>query len=171
MIATHETLLLQTTSAAADALSPGAVQRTLWSSLRLSADALGMMHPLGRGQIGVEVALPHALSLMTPMTLTSVDETGAATLFRLRRQSDPLEGRETQLRIHWNGPSPTPGVVVRALVKATDERFDSKDLASVFVGADWMSAEVSEGLRARLKLPLTVTVDDCTLTLTEDSSS
>jgi hypothetical protein len=171
VIATHETLLVQTSGAAADALTPGTIQRALCTSLRLSADALGMMHPLGRGRVGVEIALPHALNLPTPMMLTVLDGKSAA-LFTLRRPSDPEEGRDAQLRISWSGGTrPTPGLLVRALSQATQGRFDSADLEAVFEGADWMSATVSEGLRARLTLPTSLTLDGCALTLSAHDDS
>ena len=170
MIATHETLLIQTTGAAADALSPGTIQRALCAALRISADALGMMHPLGRGQVGVELALPHALSLSTPMMLTALHEAGK-TLITLRRTSDPVEARAVQLRVTWKGQPPTPGQLVRALHQATEERFDAGDLGAVFEGNDWMVATVSEGLYRRLNLPASVTIGKCAMTFQDHSAS
>jgi hypothetical protein len=171
VIATHETLLVQSSGAGANALSPGSIQRALWSSLRLSSDAIGMMHPLGRGRVGIEIALPHALHLATPMMLTHRDGKHTA-LFALQRASDPVDAQRTQLHITWRGAQrPTPGLLVRALRQASAERFDSGDLEAVFEGDGWISAAISEGLRGRLSLPKSVTVDGCTLALTTDDGS
>ena len=165
MIATHETLWLDAPGTGADALSPGAIQRVLCAGLRLSSDAIGLMSPVRRGRVAVEVALPQALNLATPLRL-SVQDGESRSLFILRRESDPPEEAVAQLHVSWKGRvPPSPGQLVAALTQASDDRFDTGDLGAVFEGQGWLSAAISEGLLARLSLPSTVKVKGLSLTL------
>ena len=171
MIATHETLWLDAPGTGADALSPGSVQRALCAGLRLSSDAIGLMSPLRRGRVAVEIALPQALALATPLRL-SVSDGDGRTLFILRRESDPAEESAAELRVSWKGQAPpSPGQLIAALTQASEDRFDTGDLGAVFEGRNWLSVTVSEGLRARLNLPATVKVSGVSLTLAADTGS
>ena len=163
MIATHETLWLTCTSAST--LSPGRVQRALRTGLRLVSDAVGLMSPQGQRRISVEIALPQALGIHTPMTFT-VQEDGVRSLFTLRRESDPHDATSHLLQVTWTGPSrPSPGQLVRALAKASEDRFLAGDLGMVHEGSERLIITSSAGLHHRLSLPISVDCDGMTLTL------
>ncbi|MDP6944948.1 MAG: hypothetical protein QF464_12420, partial [Myxococcota bacterium] len=112
-----------------------------------------------------EIALPQALQIATPLTL-SLSDGGRRALFTLRRESDPAEEVSGQLIVTWKGKGRiTPGVLVAALTRASDDRFDTGDLAEAYEGPDHMMVRVSEGLVSRLALPCTVTASGREVTL------
>lgn len=165
MIATHETLWLEASPTSAGALGPGTVQRALRSALRLSSDAIGLLNPVGRGRVAVEIALPQALDIRTPLTL-SVRDGERPVLFTLRRESDPELETHSPLRVTWTGGTrPSPGQLARALTRATEDRFHASDLGVTFEGANQLLVSVSEGLTGCLALPTTTKIDGVTLTL------
>ncbi len=164
---THETLVLEATGSRADALTPGAVQSALFRVLGLRSEELGVMSPLGRGVVEVEIGLARALQLVTPLPLSVSTPTGPA-LLTLRRHSDPAEVTRRHARITWTGrPRIGPSLVARALTQATEGCFHPEDLGVCFEGQDIVLIEPSEGLLRRLSLPAEIRIDGATLTIDE----
>lgn len=170
MIATHETLWAEASPTSADALTPGRLQRALRAALRLTSDAVGLMSPVGRGRVAVEIALPQALDIGTPLTL-SVRDGQTPVLFTLRRESDPVLEVHQRLRVTWSGKSrPTPGQLALALTRVSEDRFHGGDLGVAFEGAKQLLVTVSEGLLGCLTLPTKTKLGGMELTFEQDRS-
>ena len=167
MSTTYETFHVEAAESEADSLTPGALQGALYGALKLTSDDVGHFSPLGRAKVEVEIALARAMTLSTPMPLPHLSPQGRR-LFMLRRASDPSQGSRHQVRVKWRGDTrPSPSLVVRALIQATDASFNAGDLGVVFEGRESLSLELSEGLSQRLVYPLELRVDGIELVIDE----
>lgn len=157
----RETLIVETSGAAAGALTPGLVQRMLGVAAGVAAEEIGAMSPLGRGRVAVDIDVLRSERLATPRPL-AVLSSSQGPLLTLRRDSDPPAEQLADVQVTWRAPSAAPGVgaLGRALSLASDGALGAEDLGAAFVGANWMTLRLPECAWFTLKLPAELSLGD-----------
>ncbi|MFT7581167.1 MAG: hypothetical protein ACI9MR_002841 [Myxococcota bacterium] len=132
-----ETLILETGVTSAALATPGSVLQALALGAGLRANDVGMMHPVSRGRVNVEITSVRAWSIPTPVALPVGD-----AVFNLRRDTDLPLAAPTRLQLGWAGAAPTPGALAAALSQATEGQLGAEELGAGFATPTSVQVEV-----------------------------
>ena len=165
----NETLYLEATGAAATALTPGAVLRSLAVGAGVFAEEVTSLRPLGARRVAVTLTGARARALSTPRVLITHDATRAPALtdgaraatWILRRPEDPPEDGVLPVLMTWplGGEEPTPGAVAGALRDALGPDVGAEELGVGFVGPGFAQLSLPARL-AVLGLPAELALRD-----------
>ena len=166
MVPTYEVLVVEAAGPDAGLLGPGCILEALALGAGLKAEEVGVMAPLRRGPVAVEVAVERARNIATPRVL-AFDDGGGPAAFVLRREDDPPEEGWFEVLARWTdgGPAPSPGALGAALSLATGGLVGAECLGAAFAGPSWVRLSMPDRLLLGDKLPGTVEVAGRTVSL------
>ncbi|MCB9729181.1 MAG: hypothetical protein H6744_18955 [Deltaproteobacteria bacterium] len=162
-----ETLLVEAPGAGAGLLAPGSILRALALGAGVRAEEVGLLIPVGRGRVAVDVGVQRAAGLSTPRLLPFTEGASPALLV-LRREDDPAEEDRVWLELRWPAgtPRPGPGALGAALSAATGGSIGAEAIGASFCGDGWMQLEVPERFLLALEFPLELSIRGATVTAT-----
>ena len=156
----NETLYLEATGAAAQALTPGAVLRALAVGAGVFAEEVTTLEPLGARRVAVTLTGARARALATPRGLVDGSATGGVG-WTLRRPEDPPEDGRLVAFATWHPAeapaAPTPGAISRSPPSAIGPDVGAEELGVGLVGPGFAQLLLPARL-ALLGLPEVLTV-------------
>jgi hypothetical protein len=157
-----ETLLIEAPGPGAGLLAPGRIQRALALGAGVRSEEIGLLFPVGRGLVAVDISVQRAAALATPRYLPFTEDASPALLV-LRREDDPEEEGTVWLRLTWpvgDGKAlpPSPGALSAALAHATKGAVGAETVGASFGGLGWMRVEVPQRYLLALSFPLDLSV-------------
>ena len=162
----YETLFVEAGGPASGLLLPGRVQRALADGAGIRAEDVGLIRPLERGRVEVEVATHRAHRIATPLALP-MDEGGRPALLILRRPHDAPGEADTHVILPWThgDGAPSPGCVSAAIAKAMGGELGQEEVGAGLAGPNWLRLALPERILVRLELPLELEIAGTTMTL------